>query len=158
MNMIKIEIPEFKVINAEHLVLDFNGTLAIDGHYVHDVIGQLVQISANLNVHVLTADTFGSVHKEFNGLPITINVLEAANQDKQKLDYVKNLGSESVIAIGNGRNDVLMLKESALSIGVIQAEGAFYQVLNCSQVICTSINDALSLLINPKRLLATLRN
>ncbi len=156
--MLKIEIPEFKVINAEHLVLDFNGTLAIDGHYIADVIGQLVQISANLNVHVLTADTFGSVHKEFSGLPITIKVLETANQDKQKFDYVKNLGSEKVIAIGNGRNDVLMLKESALSIGVIQAEGAYHQVLNCSHVVCNNINDALSLLINPKRLLATLRN
>jgi soluble P-type ATPase len=156
--MLKIEIPDFKNIDAEHLVLDFNGTLAIDGHYIQDVIGQLVQISANLNVHVLTADTFGSVHKEFSGLPITIKVLENTSQDKQKLDYVKNLGSEKVIAIGNGRNDVLMLKESALSIGVIQAEGAFSQVVDCSHVICTSINDALSLLINPKRLLATLRN
>jgi soluble P-type ATPase len=156
--MLRIEIPEFKVINAEHLVLDFNGTLAIDGHYIADVIGQLVQISANLNVHVLTADTFGSVHKEFNGLPINIKVLETANQDKQKLDYVKNLGSEKVISIGNGRNDVLMLKVSALSIGVIQAEGAFSQVVDCCHIICTSINDALSLLINPKRLLATLRN
>ena len=156
--MIKIEIPEFKVINAEHLVLDFNGTLAIDGHYIADVIGQLVQISANLNVHVLTADTFGSVHKEFSGLPITIKVLENVNQDRQKLDYVRSLGSDKVIAIGNGRNDVLMLKESALSIGVIQAEGAFSQVVNSCQVICTSITDALSLFINPKRLLATLRN
>ena len=156
--MLKIDIPEFKTINAEHLVLDFNGTLAIDGHYMQDVIGQLVQISANLNMHVLTADTFGSVHKEFSGLPITIKVLETASQDKQKLEYVKNLGSEKVIAIGNGRNDVLMLKASALSIGVIQAEGAFHQVLECSHVVCTSINDALALLINPKRLLATLRN
>ena len=81
-----------------------------------------------------------------------------AEQDEQKLKYVKDLGSSNVIAIGNGKNDVLMLKESALSIGIIQAEGAFYQVVNYSQVICTSINDALSLLINPKRLLATLRN
>ena len=156
--MIKIDIPDFEVINAEHLVLDFNGTLAIDGHYIPDVIGQLVQISANLNVHVLTADTFGSVHKEFSALPITIKVLETDNQDKQKLDYVKNLGSEKVIAIGNGRNDIQMLKESALSIGVIQAEGAFSQIVDSCHVICTSINDALSLLINPMRLLATLRN
>jgi len=156
--MLKIEIHDFKAIDAEHLVLDFNGTLAIDGHYIQDVIGQLVQISANLNIHVLTADTFGSVNKEFSGLPINIKVLETDGQDMQKLEYVKHLGSEKVIAIGNGRNDVLMLKEAALSIGVIQAEGAFGQILGCCHVICTSINDALSLLIYPKRLLATLRN
>lgn len=156
--MIKIDIPEFKIINAEHLVLDFNGTLAIDGLFIEGVIGQLVQISVNLNVHVLTADTFSTVQNELRGLPVNIKILEPAEQDKQKLNYVKNLGSNNVIAIGNGKNDVLMLKESALSIGIIQAEGAFSQVLNCTQIVCTSITDALSLLINPKRLLATLRN
>jgi hypothetical protein len=46
--MLKIDIPEFKIINAEHLVLDFNGTIAIDGMFIEGVIGQLVQISANL--------------------------------------------------------------------------------------------------------------
>ena len=156
--MLKIEIPEFKVINTEHLVLDFNGTIAIDGLFIEGVIGQLVQISANLQVHVLTADTFHTVQNELRGLPITIKILVSAEQDKQKLQYVKNLGSDNVIAIGNGKNDVLMLKEAALSIGIIQAEGAFSQVLNCTQIVCTSITDALSLLINPKRLLATLRN
>jgi soluble P-type ATPase len=156
--MIKIEIPEFKTITADHLVLDFNGTLAIDGLFVEGVIGQLAQLSALLNVHVLTADTFHSVQKELRGLPITIKILETVEQDKQKLKYVKNLGSVNVIAIGNGKNDVLMLKEASLGIGIIQAEGAYYQVVNCCQVICISITDALLLLINPKRLLATLRN
>jgi soluble P-type ATPase len=156
--MLKIDIPEFKIINAEHLVLDFNGTIAIDGLFIEGVIGQLVQISANLQVHVLTADTFHTVQNELRGLPINIKILETAEQDKQKLQYVMNLGSANVIAIGNGKNDVLMLKESALSIGIIQAEGAFSQVLNCTQIVCTNITDALSLLINPKRLLATLRN
>jgi soluble P-type ATPase len=156
--MLKIDIPGFKKIEAEHLVLDFNGTIAIDGFFIEGVIGQLVQVSENLTVHVLTADTFGTVLKELKELPINIKILEPEDQDQQKLKYIKKLGSSNVIAIGNGKNDVLMLKEAALSIGIIQAEGAFYQVVNNSQVICTNINDALSLLINPKRLLATLRN
>ena len=155
---LRIEIPDSKIIKAEHLVLDFNGTLAVEGYFIEGVIGKLVQLSSVLKVHILTADTFGTVEKELKGLPVTLKILETAHQDKQKLDYVKNLGADKVIAIGNGRNDVLMLKESAISIGVIQAEGAFSQVINCSQVICASINDALLLLINPKRLLATLRN
>jgi len=50
-----------------------------------------------------------------------------------------------------------MLRESALSIGVIQAEGAYSQIIYDTHVICTNINDALALLINPRRLLATLR-
>ena len=156
--MLRIDIPDAKIIEAEHLVLDFNGTLAIDGHLIEGVMVKLIQLSTVLKVHILTADTFGTVAKEIKGLPVTLKILEPAHQDKQKLDYVKNLGADKVIAAGNGRNDVLMLKGSALSIAVIQDEGTFSQVIHGTQVICTGINDALSLLINPKRLVATLRN
>lgn len=156
--MLRIEIPDSEIIEAEHLVLDFNGTLAVDGSFIGGVMEKLVRLSSLLKLHILTADTFGTVEKELKALSVTLTILEMAKQDRQKLDYVKNLGADKVIAIGNGRNDVLMLKESVLSIGVIQAEGAFSQIINCSQVICVSINDALSLLINPTRLVATLRN
>ena len=156
--MLNIDIPGFKRIQAEHLVLDYNGTLAIDGLFIEGVLGQIADISTILSVHVLTADTFSTVQKELRDLPITIKIMESDNQDEQKFEYVKNLGFNKVIAIGNGRNDVLMLKESALSIGIIQAEGAYCEVVKCSQIICTNIIDALQLLKNPKRLLATLRS
>ena len=156
--MIQIDIPGSRTIEAEHLVLDFNGTLARAGRFIDGVLGLLVQVSANMNIHVLTADTFGTVLGELKGLPVTIKILEPEQQDQQKLSYVRNLGAINVIAIGNGKNDHLMLRESVLSIGVIQAEGAYSQILYDTHVICTSINDALSLLINPKRLIATLRN
>jgi len=156
--MIKIDIPGSRSIEAEHLVLDFNGTIAIDGRFIDGVLGLLVQVSANLKVHVLTADTFGTVQNELKGLPVSIKIIEPDQQIQQKLDYVNSLGSSRVIAIGNGKNDHLMLRESALSIGIIQAEGAYSQIFFDTQIICSSINDALSLLINPKRLIATLRN
>jgi len=146
------------MINAKHLVLDYNGTIAIDGFVLKEIPELLVKLSAHLNVHVLTADTFGTVQKELKELPLTIKILESSKQDKQKLNYVKSLGLPNVITIGNGKNDLLMLKKSALSIGIIQAEGACSPILNATHVICTNIIDALSLLINPKRLSATLRN
>ena len=80
--MLKIEIHDFKAIHAEHLVLDFNGTLAIDGLFIEDVVGKLVQVSAILQVHVLTADTFSTVQEELKGLPFTIQVLDIEGQDK----------------------------------------------------------------------------
>jgi soluble P-type ATPase len=51
-----------------------------------------------------------------------------------------------VVDISNRNNDGLMLKESAFSIGVIQVEGAYSQIVNNTLIICTSIDDALSLL------------
>jgi len=90
--MIKIEIPGQKTINAKHLVLDYNGTIAIYGLVMKDVPEMLAKLSVHLNLHVLTADTFGTAQKELKELPITIKILEPAKQDKQKLNYVKNLG------------------------------------------------------------------
>lgn len=156
--MIEIEIPGDKTIHATHLVLDFNGTLAVDGRLIEGVADRLVRLSEDLEVHVLTADTFGTVRKELSGQPVTLKVIDPAGQDRQKADYVRMLGADRVIAIGNGRNDELMLRESALGIGVIQAEGAYAPILNISQVVCTSVTDALDLLLKPGRLAATLRN
>lgn len=156
--MIEIEIPGHQTIHAAHLLLDFNGTLAIDGQIIEGVADQLIRLSAELKIHVLTADTFHTVRKELGEMPFTVKVLNPERQDMQKADYVKELGPERVIAIGNGRNDELMLRESALGIAVIQAEGAYAHIVNVSQVICTSITDALSLILKTKRLTATLRN
>ncbi|HER08710.1 MAG TPA: ATPase P [Bacteroides sp.] len=156
--MIEIEIPGHRTIQAEYLVLDFNGTLALDGHLIDGVADQLLQLSADLEVLVLTADTFGTVRKELKDLPVIVKVLDPADQDRQKAEVVNQLGADRVIAVGNGRNDLLMLQESALGIGVILAEGAYVQIMNAIQVICTSITDALDLLLKPKRLAATLRN
>jgi len=156
--MLKIDIPGFKPIEAEHLVLDFNGTIAIDGRFVGDVIGHLVQVSEFLKVHVITADTFGTVRNELKDLPVVIKILEPEHQDKQKLNYINDLGPDRVVAIGNGKNDHLMLRGAALSIGIIQEEGAYSQIIYDTHLICTSINDALLILVNQKRLLATLRN
>lgn len=156
--MLTLDIPGRKPVEAEHLVLDYNGTLAVDGCIIQGVADRLKKLSSVIRVHVLTADTFGTAEKELRGIPVILQVIEKENQDSQKLNYVTNLDADKVISIGNGRNDILMLKASALGIGVIQSEGAYSQIINNSQVICTSITDALSQLTNKNRLIATLRN
>jgi len=156
--VLTLDIPGRKPFKAEHLVLDYNGTLAVDGCIIQGVADRLKKLSSVIRVHVLTADTFGTAEKELRGIPVILQVIEKENQASQKLNYVTDLGPDKVISIGNGRNDILMLKGSALSIGVIQAEGAYSQIINNVQIICTSIIDALSLLTNENRLIATLRN
>ena len=156
--MLTLDIPGRKPVEAEHLVLDYNGTLAVDGCIIQGVADRLKKLSSVIRVHVLTADTFGTAEKELRGIPVILQIIEKENQDSQKLNYVTNLDADKVISIGNGRNDILMLRASALGIGVIQSEGAYSQIINNAQVICTSIIDALSLLTNENRLIATLRN
>ncbi len=76
----------------------------------------------------------------------------------EKQLFSEKLGLEHTAAIGNGRNDRLMLQHSALGIITIQTEGAATASLLSADIICTNINDALDLLLHPKRITATLRN
>ena len=46
--MIDIRIPGFKQVTVEHLVLDFNGTLACDGILAEGVRELLVRLSWDL--------------------------------------------------------------------------------------------------------------
>ena len=85
-------------------------------------------------------------------------VLPAGSQDLRKRDYVGELGADITVAVGNGRNDRLMLEKAALGIAVIQAEGAAAATLTCADVVCTNITSALDLLIHPLRLVASLRS
>ncbi len=155
--MLSIDIPGYKKIEARHLVLDFNGTLAIDGKFIKGTRPLLEDLSSRLNLHILTADTFGTTVKEVGDLSCRLEILGTEKQDRQKEDYVLRLGRENVIAIGNGQNDMLMLRQAALGIVVMQQEGAFSGLLGYSGIICNSITDALNLLLNPLRIVATLR-
>ena len=156
--MIEISIPGYRHLRFRHLVLDYNGTLAVDGALLPGLKKALTHLAKDIEIHVLTADTFGKVRSCLKGIPCKVTVLPVDNQDRGKLDYVKNLGPEYTVCIGNGRNDRLMLKEAALGIAVILREGACGETLVSADVVCTEILSALELLSNPLRLTATLRS
>jgi soluble P-type ATPase len=155
--VIEIDIPDYKTLHLEHLVLDYNGTLAVDGALIDGVAEMLESLSTQLEIHVVTADTFGRVEAAMAGLPCRVSILPPGQQDTGKLTYVGQLGLDRAVCIGNGRNDRLMLQQSALGIVLLQAEGAAAQTLMSADVVAASILDALELLTNPLRLIATLR-
>ena len=155
--MIEIAIPGSKSLVLKHLVLDYNGTLAGDGVLLPGVRERLLVLAGKLQVHVVTADTFGQARAELDGLPCRIHILASGNHSEAKLAYVEQLGAVACVCIGNGRNDRLMLKEAALGIAVVQMEGASSATLSAADIVTTSIQNALDLLVNPLRLVATLR-
>jgi len=156
--MITLTIPGYKILIIENLVLDYNGTIACDGGLIDGVKELLNEISRDMAIHVLTADTFGTVRKQLEGVPCSVSVIKRDNQAEAKAQYVRKLGSDTAICIGNGRNDVIMLEEAALAVAVIQQEGAAAEVLLSADVVCHTIIDALKLIRNPLRLAATLRS
>jgi soluble P-type ATPase len=156
--MIRIEIPGFGNLQLVHLVLDYNGTLAVDGQVLPGVGEALTALSSEIEIHVITADTFGFAASQLAGLPVTLTIIPVEEQAEAKLKYISQLGAQRVVAIGNGRNDRMMLKAAALGIAVVQAEGASPETLAYADVVSQTILDALDLLKNPKRLIATLRS
>jgi soluble P-type ATPase len=156
--MISIDIPGFGPLEFHHLVLDYNGTLAVDGALVEGVTPALERLSRDVTIHVLTADTFGRAAEILTGLPVRLVLMGPEHQEKAKLDYVRRLGPGKTVCVGNGRNDRLMLKEAVLGMAVLLAEGAASEAVAAADVVCPGIVAALELLLHPLRLTATLRS
>lgn len=156
--MTEIKIPGYKTLQLEHLIMDYNGTLACDGFLIKGVSEKLKILARDIKLHVLTADTFGRAASQLEGVPAELLILPIDNQATGKLNYVKKLGADFSVCIGNGRNDHLMLKSAGLGIALIQDEGAAVETLFSADVVCKDILAALDLLTNLKRLVATLRS
>jgi len=156
-NTMTLTIPYYKTLELKHLVLDYNGTLAKDGTLIEDAVPLLHALGEHYTLHVITSDTFGTVHAQLKGLDITVKVLHSDDHTKEKSDYIQALKAEHCIAIGNGSNDMLMLQNAVLGIALIGNEGCSSRTLNSSDIVCTNICDALEVALSPKRMIATLR-
>ncbi len=155
--MLEISIPDFGVLRLEHLVLDVNGTLTFNGKLPEQVKQKLVELSQNLKIHVLTADTFGTARSELSDVPCIVHILEGTEMDKQKEAYVNGLDAESVVSFGNGRNDRRMLKAARLGVAVLGRESCATDALLAADICIVDVVDGLDLLLHPKRLIATLK-
>lgn len=155
--MIDVSIPGFGRLQLTTLVCDYNGTLARDGLLLDEVRTYLPRIAEKLRIHVVTGDTFGTVHKELQGIPCEVGVMPPEGQAEAKMELVTRLGAQTIVAVGNGRNDRLMLAAVALGIGVVGSEGMAGEVQQASDVVVRHIVDAFELLLEPRRLVATLR-
>lgn len=155
--MIRIEIPGLDTIEFEHFVTDFSGTLSEDGRLLDGVRERVNELSLLMRVHVLTSDTFGRAEEELQGVKCTLHVLRGEGHTVQKEAYVRGLGVDRVVALGNGNNDVLMIKAARLGIAVSLREGCSVETLKAASILVASPVDAIDLLLHPKRLIATLR-
>jgi len=141
----------------EHLILDLNGTIAVDGRIIEGVREKVTKLSGKLDVIVVTADTNKNAEGLVRDLPVTIRTVKEGQESSQKLEVVLQQGKNNTISIGNGCNDVSMLRESAIGICIVGREGASAEAMMASDLVVPTINDALDLLLNPNRLRATLR-
>lgn len=152
--MLTLAIPGGPAVELRHLVLDANGTVSARGALITGVPERVALLAERLEVHLATADTFGT--GESLAAALGASFARVANGD-EKVRLVARLGAEGVVAIGNGRNDVGMFRAARLSIAVIGPEGVAGAALSAADVVCTDILDALDLLLDARALAATLR-
>ncbi|HES77023.1 MAG TPA: ATPase P [bacterium] len=155
--MLPIALPGQPILELHHLVLDFNGTLALRGAVVDGAAERCQLLSQHLQIHCVTGDTYGTARTALDGLPIQLHVLPPTGQSLAKCEYVTQLQG-GVCAVGNGWNDRLMLAEADLGLAVMMSEGVASATLMAADASFSSILDALDALRVPERMIALLRD
>lgn len=156
--MIEVTMPDGRQLSFKHVVFDYNGTLAEDGVLNDSVRDLLRELAAKVHVVVITADTFGAAREQLKGIDgVELIILGSQADGTEKARYVSDWGSDSTVVIGNGVNDQPMFFIAGLKIAVLGPEGLSSGVLSASNIVVRSPEDAIRLLLNPKRLIATLR-
>ena len=144
-------------MQIEHLVCDVNGTLALDGQLLDGMVRRLAVLRDRLSLHLLTADTHGRqvfIDQQLNLQAVRV---QGGGEAAQKAEYIRALGANTVIAIGQGANDAQMLAEAALGIGIFSEEGIATETLLAADLLVPNIFAALDLIEKPVRIVATLR-
>lgn len=154
--MLTVNIPGKRELSLSHLILDYNGTIALDGAILDVIRPRLEQLAQYLKIVVITADTNGTAAEKCAGLPVQVLTFPTVQVGEIKAQEARKLGS-GVACIGNGFNDIQMCDACDLSVCVIGKEGCCGALLHHCDVVVTSIEDGLDLLLHPHRLRATLR-
>jgi len=158
--MKKINIPNYGEILIKNIIFDINGTIQFQGKISDEIVKKFQEIKEIYNIYLISADTRGNLIQLAEKLgvkfikinPKEISEAEAKNNELEKL------GKRETIAIGNGNNDSLMLKNALFGILLIGREGATTKSLLNSDVIFTDTLDILDFLKDEKAIIGTLRS
>jgi soluble P-type ATPase len=155
--MIRIDIPGWGNMEIENIVLDLNGTIATDGKIPLEVKEKISFLSDQARIYILTADTQGVASEESSDMTVALLKVSEKDSAEVKLRVLESLDPTRTVAIGNGNNDHLILKEAALGIAVLGEEGMSVLAMKDADIVVKDISNALDLFLKPKRLIATLR-
>jgi len=155
--MLAIDIPGRGQLQLDHLVLDVNGTLAVDGVLIDGVVAGLERLKGTLDIHLLTADTHGRQAELDRQLGLTAVRIPPGGESEAKAAFVRDLGADGVVAMGQGANDAGMLREAAIGVAVMSTEGTSVEALTAADLVVPDILLGLALIEHPMRLKASLR-
>lgn len=150
-----IKGPNKEIINIENIILDLNGTLAVNGQVSEKAKKLVVKLKQlGYKLILISGDIRGNAKTVAEELDLGL-YLGANSSEKAK--QMKRFDKEKTAAIGNARIDIGTFENAKISIATLQSEGIHSGILNYVDLIVPSIEDALNLFIDVKSLEATLR-
>lgn len=149
-------IPGARALKLHHLVCDVEGTLTLDGRFQEELFRPLLGLRDRLELHILTVDAYRQQDALDFRLGFPAIRIQPGNEADQKRAFVESL-KPGVVVIGQGADDAEMLKAADLGICVLSAEGAALETLLAADLIVPDTLRALQLLMNPLRIVNTLR-
>lgn len=155
--MLEIQFPDRPAFQLNSLLCDINGTLAIDGKLIDGVEDAVSRLKDQLEITLLSANTTGTAPEIARKLGVNLQIIRAGREAEQKAEFLHSRGERCTAAIGQGANDVLMLKNAALGICVLSHEGTALVALTAADIVVPDILTAFELFQNPLRIVATLR-
>jgi len=148
-------IPGQGELELRTIILDLNGTISVAGKVPDGVKERLSELkNQGFKLVLFTGNTRNDADELSERLGIEWR-LAKSTADKRELAL--EFEPEYCVSIGNGLIDLELMKTVKLRIVTLQAEGVHIQTLLNSDVVIPNINDALDLLIDSQRLIATLR-
>jgi soluble P-type ATPase len=157
---IVVDIPGFGKRDIRIVISDYTGTHSCGGSIAPEVKRKLLELVTLVELHIVTADSFGTAERELAGIA-TPHKLLTDSHDLEKAAYVAQFDLRHVAAFGNGNNDRLMLKavreSGGLAIAVDNGEGCALDAMRNADLFVVGAANAIDLLLDPVRLKATLR-
>ena len=154
--MILIERPGLTPLEIEFILLDFDGTLAIDRRVHPKAKDKINLLSKRSKIYVLTMQKKELIEERLRKVKAQIVYLEEGDSSRRKLDLLRQLGPTRCVAIGNGVDDAAMIHEAGFGICIIGKEGSSGEAMKNADLVFTDILDALDFLLKPLRQKATL--
>ncbi|MBD3342089.1 MAG: HAD family hydrolase [Candidatus Lokiarchaeota archaeon] len=157
--MRKINIPNLGDITIKNIIFDINGTLQFKGKIDANLVLRFQDLKKYYNIYLVSSDTRGNLREIAKKLEVDFIKINASsiNDAESKLAELDRLGPEITVAVGNGNNDVMMLKNAVIGICIMGAEGASSKCLLNSDVVFHDPISAIDFLLDEKMMIATLR-
>ena len=153
-------IPNYGKITIKNIIFDINGTIQFKGQISDDLVEKIEELKKIYKVYLVSADTRGNLKELAENLKVSyikINSVENSEAEEKNRELIR-LGKDVTVAVGNGNNDALMLKNSILGITVLGGEGATIKSILNSDVIVPDPISAIDLLLDEKVMIGTLRS